>query len=135
LLRTRGPNPTAWLTIPDLEDRARHAFRELYSWFRDHADELYPIYRDAAAMPLSAQQATMAGNQELAAGLVAGHVAAPGEAEGNGRLIGAVACHLVDFWTWRSLVVQQGLNERAAVNAAVRMLTAMVDDRPSSTLG
>ena len=122
------PDAGAWLEIADLEDRARRAFGELYGWYRDHADELYPIYRDAQAMPLSAQQATAADNRQLA-----GHLGSVSERDG--RLLSAVAGHLVDFWTWRSLAVQQGLDDRAAVSTAVRLLMAMVDgtrNRPGS---
>ena len=71
--RNPRPDAAAWTVIPDLEGRARRAFGELYGWYRDHADELYPINRDAAAMPLSAQQARDAGNRRLADALVAGH--------------------------------------------------------------
>jgi hypothetical protein len=48
---------------------------------------------------------------------------------GDGRLLRAVARHLVDFLTWRSLVMQQGLTDREAVDVAVRLLTAMEEDR------
>ena len=61
--RNPRPDTAAWTAIPNLERRARRAFGELYGWYRDHADELYPINRDAAAMPLSAQRAREAGNQ------------------------------------------------------------------------
>jgi AcrR family transcriptional regulator len=127
--RNPRPDPGAWPAIPDLEERARRAFSELYGWYRDHADELYPIYRDAAAMPLSAQQATEAGNRMLADALVAGHADADTDSDGNGRLLPAVARHLVDFLTWRSLVIQLGLRDREAVKIAVRMLTAVSDTR------
>jgi AcrR family transcriptional regulator len=123
---TRNPQPDAraWLAIPDLEERAQRAFTELYGWYRDHADELYPIYRDAASMPLTAQQATANGNRMLADALVAGHAGT----DPDGRLLLAVARHLVGFWTWHSLVVQQDLEDREAVAVAVRLLTAMASD-------
>jgi AcrR family transcriptional regulator len=128
------PDPGAWLAIPDLEDRVRRAFGELYGWYRDHADELYPIYRDAGAMPLSAQRATAEGNRLLADSLLAGHAGI--DPDGDGRLVHAVARHLVDFWTWRSLAIQQDLDDRAAVTTAVRLMMAMIDDgtrnRPGS---
>jgi len=124
--RNTPPDAAAWPTIPNLEERARRAFGELYGWYRDHADELYPIYRDAAAMPLSAQQATEAGNRMLADALVAGHAGA--DTDPDGRLLHAVARHLVDFLTWRSLEIQQGLDDREAVTIAVRLLTAVGKD-------
>ena len=126
--RNPRPDAGAWPAIPGLEARARRAFGELYGWYRDHADELYPINRDAAAMPLSAQRATEAGNRVLADALIAGHVGADIDSDGEGRLLRAVAGHLVDFLTWRSLVVGQGLDDREVVELAVRLLTAIDQD-------
>ena len=125
--RNPRPDPNAWLVIPDLEGRARRAFGELYAWYRDHAGELYPIYRDAESMPLSARQATAAGNRQLSDALIAGHLGSVSERDQP--LLSAVAGHLVDFWTWRSLVVQEGLDEGAAVTTAVRLLCAMTGGR------
>lgn len=129
------PDARAWLEIPRLGERARRAFGELYRWYRDHADELYPINRDAAAMPLSAQRATETGNRMLADALVTGHVGADTDSAGEGRLLHAVARHLVDFLTWRSLAVQQGLDDREVVELAVRLLTAIDQDGPRDTPG
>jgi hypothetical protein len=39
-------------------------------------------------------------------------------------LLKAVAGHLVGYWTWRSLAVEQGLGARASVAVAVRLLLA-----------
>src|SRR5665811_1165395 len=98
--RNPRPDAAAWPLIADLEERARRAFGDLYGWYRDHADELYPINRDAAAMPLSAQRATETGNRMLAEALVAGHASANADtdADGEGRVLRAVARHLVAFW-------------------------------------
>jgi AcrR family transcriptional regulator len=121
--RNPGPDATAWLEIGDFETRARLAFGELYGWYRQHADELYPIYRDAQSMPLSAQAANVAANRQLAAALVAGVV--PVAAGDDGRLLSAVAGHLLSFMTWRSLALEQGLDDGAAALTAVRLLLAM----------
>ena len=133
--RNPRPDAGAWPAIPGLEARARRAFGELYGWYRDHADELYPINRDAAAMPLSAQLATKTGNRILADALVGGQVGADTDSDGEGRLLRAVARHLVDFLTWRSLAVQQGLDDREVVELAVRLLTAIDQDGPRDTPG
>jgi hypothetical protein len=68
----------------------------------------------------------------LADALVAGHAGADVDTgtDGDGRLLRAVARHLVDFLTWRSLVIQQGLTDREAVDLAVRLLTAVGQDGP-----
>ena len=116
------PDAGAWRAIPDLETRALRAFGELYGWYSERGEELFPIVRDAASLPLSTLQARGAENDELAAALVAGF-AGPDE---HGRSLRAVAGHLVDFMTWRSFVVGQGLDEEATVDVAVRILTMLV---------
>jgi len=123
--RNPRPDAAAWRAIPGLDERARRAFGELYGWYRDHADELYPLYRDAAAMPLSALRSRESGNQALADALVVGH--ADTISDGDGRLLRVVARHLVDFWTWHSLVIAQGLDDPEAVEIAVRLLMAVAD--------
>jgi AcrR family transcriptional regulator len=128
--RNPRPDAAAWTVIPDLRGRARRAFEELYGWYRDHADDLYPINRDAAAMPLSAQQARDAGTAALADAIVAWQTGDDTDPGGDGRLLRAVAGHLVDFWTWRSLVIQQGLDDDEAVEVAVTLLRALAGDAP-----
>jgi AcrR family transcriptional regulator len=115
----RPPDRAAWRGIPDLEARARRAFGELYGWYRENADDLYPINRDAMTMPVGAQAARRAESAAFADALVEGH----DDGGRIGRELRAVAGHLVSYWTWRSLVVEQGLPNEAAVDLAVRILT------------
>ncbi len=115
--RNPPPDTGAWTEMDGLEARARRAFGELYGWYRDHADDLSPIYRDMASMPLSAQRGREAENRRLADAILADH-------EG-GRLAVAVARHLVRYVTWRSLAVEQGLDHRDVVDLAVRLLMSV----------
>ncbi len=117
------PDASTWPAIADLETRARRALTDLYGWYRDRGAELYPIYRDAASMPLSAQEARSAENRQFGDSLVAGFVGA----DGGGRSLLAVARHLCDFGTWRSLAVQHGLEDRAVVEIGVRLLRALTE--------
>lgn len=121
--RSRNPPPDmqTWAAIPDLELRARSGFEAQYGWYRQHADELYPIYRDAGTMPLATQQAMEADDRRGGDALVAGY-ADPGA---KGRALRAVGRHLIGFWTWRSLAIQQGLDEADVVDAAVQILLAL----------
>jgi hypothetical protein len=48
-----------------------------------------------------------------------GDDAAPAE---RARITVAIARHLVDFWTWRSLTAERGLTTGEAAEAAVTML-------------
>ncbi len=127
--RNPPPNAAAWLSIPDVQARARRAFGELYGWYAEHADELYPVYRDTAAMPATAQREREATNHMLADAILG---RGPGQSAGvaGGRhVVDGVARHLVHFWTWRSLVVEQGLSNREAVDVAVSLLMVLgIDD-------
>jgi AcrR family transcriptional regulator len=115
-----APATDAWLAIPDLEQRASVALRQLYRWFGDHGDELFPIYRDAGTMPLPAQQALRAEAARIAGVLIQGHsITGPA-----GRRLRALAGHLVSFWTWRSLVRDQGLSNAEAADIAAGLLIA-----------
>jgi AcrR family transcriptional regulator len=114
------PDASAWPAIADLETRARHALTDLYAWYRERGHELYPIYRDAMSMPLSAQEERAADNRRTGDALVEGHAAA----NADGLTLRAVARHLVDFGTWRSLAVQNRLEDHDVVDIGVQMLMA-----------
>lgn len=123
--RNPPPDPAAWSAIPGLEARARLGFGQLYGWYRVHADELHPIYRDMAAMPISAQRGRQAVNRRLASALIGGQAGTDADLDDAGRLLRAVAGHLVRYPTWRSFAVDQGLGGSETVEVAVRLLTAM----------
>lgn len=113
------PDASAWRTVEGLEPRARHALTELYAWYRAKAEALFPIYRDLTTMPLSSQQAVQGDIQRLATA-VSGDDIPVGD---DGRKARAIARHLVDYRTWRSLAVDQGLDDAEIVELAVTMLT------------
>jgi len=113
------PDVTAWADVPRLEDRARRAFSELYAWYAEHAIELFPIYRDIDVSPASSRERMRKENERLGDLLFAGH-ALPGRAGKEAR---ALARHLLDYRTWRSLTVEQGLSQADAIDLAVRMVT------------
>jgi AcrR family transcriptional regulator len=121
--RAANPPPDigAWTAIPDLEPRARTALTRLYGWFQEHADELFPIYRDFASMPASSQERTRAENRRVG-DLLVGDIAPAGAA---GRRLRAAARHVLDYRTWRSLAVDQDLGDADAVEVGVRLLTAL----------
>lgn len=116
------PNAQAWREVGGLEPRVRRALGELYGWFAAHADELFPIYRDMTSMPLSSQATMREENRRLGDLLVSDH-APDGE---PGRQARAVARHLVDYRTWRSLVIDRDLTSDEAVEVGVRMLATEV---------
>ena len=113
------PDIDTWRAIPNLKERARTALRELYGWYREHGDDLFPIHRDVAAMPAATQEAIRDRDAAAAAALVGGDAPAGVDA----RRLRAVAGHLVSFWTWRSLTHDEGLEEADAIELAVGFLT------------
>lgn len=124
---SQNPPPDAgrWSAIADLEPRVRAALTELYAWFREHAEELFPLHRDASAMPETAQQRMRDDNRRLSALLISG--LAP--ADERGRRARSVAGHLVSYPTWRSLAIDQGLSDAEIVAIGVQLL-AMVMEPP-----
>jgi len=116
------PDASRWPAIEDLETRVRLALTELYGWYRDRGEELYPIHRDGALLPLPTQDIRAKENRQLGEALVAGFVEADG-----GRSLPAVARHLCDFGTWRSLAVGGGLDDREIVEVGVRLIKALVE--------
>ncbi|MDQ6795698.1 MAG: TetR/AcrR family transcriptional regulator [Chloroflexota bacterium] len=115
-----APDTDPWLAIPDLEQRASLAFGQLYGWFGEHGDELFPIYRDAGSMPLQAQEALRGEAARIAGVLIEGHTGTGAD----GRRLRALAGHLVSFWTWHSLVRDQGLSNAEAADIAADLLIA-----------
>ena len=115
------PDIDAWRAIPNLEERARTALRELYGWYHEHGDDLFPIHRDIASMPATAQEAIRA-RDAAAAAVIDGNTPVGGDG-GDARRLRAVAGHLVSFWTWRSLTHDEGLQEAEAIELAVGFLS------------
>ena len=131
--RNPRPDTRAWRSIAGLEPRARRAFAELYAWFREHAADLDPINRDLAVTPASARARREAGSRDQADAIVLGPASGAIDPGAESRVMLAVARHLVDYATWRSLAVDQGLGERELVDVAVRMLLAVADTGPGDS--
>jgi AcrR family transcriptional regulator len=118
------PDPGSWPTITDLGERARHALEELYRYFEENVDTFAPIYRDIAAMPTGAQRALREEDGAFVEGLLAGC-----DLRGSrGRRLRGVAAHLVDFRTWHSLRVDQGLDPAYVVELASQLLLLAAGD-------
>ena len=104
------PDPEPWRAIPAFEDRIRIGLRELYAWFGANGEDLYPVYRDVVNTPESTRQARQATNDRMTDALL-------GDARlrtAERRRLAAIVGHFIGFWTWRSLVVEQGLSVRDA---------------------
>jgi len=120
------PDTAPWHAISGFEERARHGLRELYAFYDATGADLHPIHRDIALVPQAAQRAIKARRDGFALALV-GHGDLP--AEDRRRLL-AVAGHVVDVETWRSLVRVQGLSPDEAREVAVALLVAVHNGLP-----
>lgn len=119
------PDPTAWTSLEAFEPRLRRAIGELYDWYRANADDLYPIYRDAAHTPASNRARRRATNEQAADAILAGLRIAAGER----RRVRAAVLHVVGFWTWRSLSVEGGLAPVEAVETALGFVLSVRSGR------
>ncbi len=118
------PNPEGWRAEADFGRRVHRALLDLYRWYGAHGEELYPIYRDVEAAPASNVEARAAEGAGLVAALL--HDAA---FRGRRRRRAAAAVgHATGFWTWRSLVVDQKLSTKEAVELAGGFVMSAVGD-------
>lgn len=114
-----APDVEAWRTIRSFEPRLRRAVEELYAWFSENGGDLYPLYRDAAFTPASTHRA----RREIVESMTDAILARRSSFNPSHALRAAVG-HVLDFWTWRSLVVEEGCSTSVATDLAVRFVLA-----------
>ena len=81
--------------------------------------DLYPLYRDAAFTPASTHRARRENIERMADAILASSGASASHS------VRAAIGHVLGFWAWRSLAVEEGCSHAEAVELAVRfVLTA-----------
>ena len=113
------PQPDRWRAIPTFEARVRRALDDLYGWYSQNGDDLFPIYRDAAFTPASNRRARQTTNERMVDAMLG-----DADGEGSARRLRAAIGHVVGFWTWHSLVVDQGLSTAEASVMAAEFVLA-----------
>ena len=108
-----APDPGGWRSVPDLPSRVELALSEISGWYQEVADDLAPIERDIASVPESARARRNARASAWIDAIL-------GDAADPSSVLGAVVGHVVSIATWRSLVVDQGLEPATAVDLEVR---------------
>ncbi len=106
-----APDSSEWTGIDDLEERIRAALSAIYGFYREHHADLYPIMRDFETMPEAFRHGVIEAQAALSETLVTGS----GIRGRRRQRLQAVARHVTSFWTWRSLVIDGGLDHDAAV--------------------
>lgn len=120
------PDPSSWAMIADADQRLRVALGELYADYRRTEPMRSNLLRDEATHTVTAR--LMRGYHE--------YLAAARDVLMNGRTdrgrprarIQAVIGHALAFATWRSLAVEQDLDDNDAVELMCRLVAASADD-------
>lgn len=118
------PNPAAWAEYTDPYERMRIGLSDLYRFYRAGDSMLRRIYADKEWLP-----------EEHGSGLDTRHalfcdalLSAFPTPQRRRHQLPAVVGHAVEFWTWRSLCVEQGLVEKKAVELMVQLAALAVGD-------
>jgi AcrR family transcriptional regulator len=117
------PDPAAWSEVGDPRGRVELAIEDVYAWYDRNGDDLYPLRRDREAVPPRLWEAALAADAQRVDIVIAGMKIS----KAARRRLRAAIGHALDFWTWRSLVADQGLSTKEAIGVAVRFVTACFD--------
>ncbi len=117
------PDPASWTQTSDPEVRLRASLAEVYAYHRRTEPMISNVVRDAQVHPLTREVSEPyfrhweRMRDVLATGWGVGD-------ERLGSLLGTIG-HAIDFQTWRSLVLQQGLSDERAVEAMAGMVLCL----------
>ena len=127
-----APDPVTWMEITDAEERARAALSALYAYYDAGEAMIANSLRDVDEVPpLGGLIADFARYLGAIADGLAQAFGARGRARSRLR---AAAGHAVSFTTWRSLVREQGLGDRDAVDLMVTVLSCVSPDRARTSV-
>lgn len=122
------PDPSGWAAVGDPDERLRRALSEIYAWYEWAEPMLSRTLRDAPLVP--AMDGPREAFEDLAAAyraaLVHGH---PQRGQRRER-IAAAGGHALGFFTWRSLVREQGLVPADAIELMAALLAAAAAPTP-----
>jgi AcrR family transcriptional regulator len=116
------PDPTAWRSRSDPDERLETALRDLYGYYERLEPLLENVQRDAAVMPLVAEMNAYRARylDEIRDLLLEGRPARGGARARLRRAIG----HALEFRTWQSLVRRQGCRTDEAVGLMLAFVGA-----------
>jgi len=122
-----APDLERWAGIDDPDERLRRGLEELYGYYRRTRAMLENLFRDEAISPVVAT--TFRPYRDYIA--AAGQVLMAGRRSGvrNGRRLRAAIGHAIAFATWRSLAVEQELDDAEAAQVMCRLVAAVTPAR------
>jgi len=117
------PAPHSWAAIADPDRRLSVALAELYAFYRQNEAMVTNLYRDVEALPQHLQERLHSRGSVMADALIQGR-GVRGRAR---RMVWAVLGHAVDFETWRSLALRQGLADSEIEDLLQRFLAGLTN--------
>jgi AcrR family transcriptional regulator len=118
------PDPAAWRSISDPEERLETALRTLYGYYEHLESLLENVQRDAAVMPIVAE---MNAYRVRYLDEMRDLLLEPWKARGGARArVRRAIGHALEFRTWQSLVRRQGCRTTEAVQLMVTFVSAAV---------
>ena len=121
LARQPVPDPAAWGAWHDPVARMRTGLADVYRFYRAGEPMLTRIHRDAAFVPEAQRRNARVRDAQARDVLLAAFAA---RTRSPSTRLRAVIGHAVSFSTWRSLCVDQGLSDAAAVQAMIDLASA-----------
>ena len=112
------PDPAAWSRVGDPDQRLSKGLSDLYRFYRDAEPMLTNVRRDRAVLPAEVQLRNDATDAQYRDTLLQPF----GSRGTRRRRLRAVLGHAVSYGTWRSLCLDNGLNDREAT----QVMTALV---------
>jgi AcrR family transcriptional regulator len=116
------PDLEAWAAIEDPGERLRHALDELYAYYRSTHGMLANVLRDEALSPLVARM--LAGYYDYIAAARETLMARRLARGASRRRTEAAIGHALAFATWRSLTLEEGLDDSQAAELICRFVAA-----------
>jgi AcrR family transcriptional regulator len=126
------PDLAAWAAIEDPDERIRRGLGELYAYYRRVRRMLENLYRDQDTVP--SVQATFAAFGDYLAGAREVLMAGRGLRGRRRERVQAAVGHAVAFATWRSLTVEQGVDDDVAADLMCRLVSGLLPSAGAHTL-
>jgi AcrR family transcriptional regulator len=115
--RNPSPDIDAWAAIEDPDERLRTALEELYAYYRSSRQMLENMLRDEGTVPTVKK--IFGGFHEYQGAMR--QVLLRGRGNAPKRVQAAIG-HALSFPTWRSLAIEQGLDDAKAADLMCRLV-------------
>jgi AcrR family transcriptional regulator len=108
------PEVDVWRSERSFDRRLHRALDDLYRWYAENDSDLYPVYRDVAFTPATTHEARRANVEGMADAILGPAARSPRMRPGRAALR-----HVLGYWTWRSLTIDEACAHDEAVALAV----------------